>query len=59
MTFKEYSILSKEEYLYAAERGLEVEVFSNLETLQDVYGYYIEYIEITYIDDAFDMINEN
>ena len=59
MTFKEYTILTEEEYIVASLNGEPIEVFSTLECLQDVYGNYVEWLEVEYIDDRYDLIKEN
>ena len=59
MLVKGYTILTKEEFSESYRKGEDIVIFSNLETLRDVYGEYVDYHEIDYENDDYDLLTEN
>ena len=48
MILKGYTILSENEFKDALTNNEDIELFTNLETLIDVYGSFVEYSEVDY-----------
>lgn len=51
MKLKAYTVISKEEFKEALKDEEDIEVFTDLDTLLDVYGEFTDYNVIDYEDD--------